>query len=292
MMWGSMAIFHYVDGAFIPEEKAYVSALDLGILRGYGIFDYVQIYQGKAFHLQDHLERFKWSAEQVELSLPVSLSELTHLVDELLAKNPSIDAGVRLLLTGGPSGQDQLLPEEAPSLILLFHPYQAPPERYYNKGMKAITTNLLRIIPGVKTTNYMPAIFAMNKAKKMGFDDAIYLNDRQELLEGSISNAFFFKEGKLITSDSNSIVKGVTRAILLRLAADHFPIEFRSLPLSEVSSCQEAFLCSSRKEVAPLVQIDNMIIGSGTPGPLSTKLRALFQDYITHYFADLAVSSI
>ncbi|HAB99766.1 MAG TPA: amino acid aminotransferase [Parachlamydiales bacterium] len=281
-----MTIFHYVNGTFVPEKEAYVSALDLSVLRGYGVFDYVQIYQGKAFHLQDHLERFKWSAEQVELTFPWDLSSLSQLVDELLAKNPPIDAGVRLLLTGGPSGQDQLLPETAPQLILLFHPYTPPPERYYTKGMRALTTNLLRIIPGVKTTNYMPAIFAMNRAKKTGFDDAIYLNGQEELLEGTISNLFFFKNGKLITSDSNSIVKGVTRAILLQLAAPYFPIEFRSLPLSEVSSCQEAFLCSSRKEVAPLVQIDDKIIGSGKPGPCSAKLLSLFQNYVANYFAE------
>lgn len=281
-----MTIFHYVNGAFVPEEKAYVSALDLSVLRGYGVFDYVQIYQGKAFHLQDHLERLKWSAEQVELSLPMSLSDIDRLVQELLAKNPSIDAGVRLILTGGPSGQDQLLPDSASHLILLFHPYTPPPQKYYTQGMKAVTTSLLRIIPSVKTTNYMPAIFAMNKAKKRGFDDAIYLSDRQELLEGTISNVFFFKNGKLITSDSNSIVKGVTRSILLKLAAPYFPIEYRSLPLEEVASCQEAFLCSSRKEVAPLVQIDDIVVGEGKPGPFSAKLRSLFQDYVANYFAE------
>ncbi len=280
-----MGTFHYVNGAFVPEEKAYVSALDLSVLRGYGVFDYVQVYQGRAFHLQDHLERLKWSAEQVELSLPMGLAELDQLVQQLLAKNPSIDAGVRLIVTGGPSGQDQLLPDAGSHLILLFHPYTPPPEKYYTHGMKAVTTNLLRIIPSVKTTNYMPAIFAMNKAKQRGFDDAIYLSDRQELLEGTISNVFFFKDGKIITSDSNSIVKGVTRSILLRLAEPHFPIEYRSLPLSEVSSCQEAFLCSSRKEVAPLVQIDDIVIGTGKPGPSSAKLRSLFQDYVANYFA-------
>jgi branched-chain amino acid aminotransferase len=280
-----MTIFHYVNGAFVPEEKAYVSALDLSVLRGYGVFDYVQIYQGKPFHLQDHLKRLKWSAEQVELSLPMSLSELDLLVQELLAKNPPIDAGVRLIITGGPSGQDQLLSVDPAHLILLFHPYIPPPERYYTQGMKAITNNLLRIIPSVKTTNYMPAIFAMNKAKKLGFDDAIYLNDQQELLEGTISNVFFFKDGKLITSDSNQIVKGVTRAILLQLAALHFPIEFRSLPISELPFCQEAFLCSSRKEVAPLVQINDIILGTGKPGPCSAKLLSLFQNYVASYFA-------
>lgn len=281
-----MAIFHYIDGAFVPETAAQISALDLGILRGYGVFDYVQIYQGKPFHLRGHLERFKWSAEQVELSLPVKLEELETLVKELLAKNAPIDAGVRLILTGGLCGPHQLLPDGHSNLFLLFHPFTPSTESIYTQGLKAITTTLLRVIPSVKTTNYMPAIFAMNKAKKLGFDDAIYMNDKQELLEGTISNLCFFKDGCLITSDSDQIVKGVTRSILIELAAPYFPIEYRSLPVKEVASCQEAFLCSSRKGVAPLVQIDDIVIGSEKPGPCTQKLRELFQECVKEYFLE------
>ncbi|MDP1614442.1 MAG: aminotransferase class IV [Methylococcales bacterium] len=287
-----MGIFHYINGAFVPETAAYVSAFDLGVLRGYGIFDYVQIYQGRPFHLLDHLERFKWSAEQVELPLPLDMSKLEELVHELLAKNPQIDAGIRLILTGGMSGQHQLLPEAEANLLLLFHPFTPLSETCYTHGLKAITTSLLRIMPAVKTTNYMPAIIAMNKAKKIGFDDAIYMNEKEELLEATISNLCFFKEGRLITSDSNAIVKGVTRSLLLKLAASHFPIEYRSLPLNEVPSCQEAFLCSSRKGVAPLVQINEIPIGSGNPGPQTQQMKKLFQEYVNKYFSSTLKSSL
>ncbi len=278
-----MTIFHYLNGAFVRGENAFVSALDLGLLRGYGVFDYAQVYGGKIFHLMDHLERLKWSAEQVELSLPMSLEEMQELSEELASKNPQIDAGIRFVLTGGVSGQDQLLPDGAANLVMLFHPFTPPPEKYYTRGMKVITTRMLRSLPGVKTTNYMPAIFATNRAKKMGFDDAVYIDARGGILEGMISNAFFFKNGTLITSDSDQIVKGVTRALILELAKDHFPIEFLSLPLSELKDCEEAFLCSSRKEVAPLVQINDQVIGDGLPGPKCAKLRGLFQDYVKQY---------
>lgn len=283
-----MTIFHYVNGAVVPEEKAVVSALDLGLLRGYGVFDYVQVYQGKPFHLMDHLQRLLWSAEQVGLSLPIGLEEIEKLSKKLLSNNQPIDAGLRLIITGGYSGQDQLLPSEPAHLMMLFHPFTPTPEKYYTRGMRVITTRMLRSLPGVKTTNYMPAIFAASKAKKMGFDDAVYVNAQEEILEGMISNAFFFKQGTLITSDSDQIVKGVTRAVILELAKPHFPIEMRSLPLSELKDCEEAFLCSSRKEVAPLVQIDDTIIGSGKPGPQCAKLRKLFQEYVAAYLKESA----
>ena len=280
-----MTVFHYVNGTHVLEENAQISALDLGILRGYAVFDYVQLYKGKPFHLMDHLERLKWSAEKIELPLPLGLDDIYDLAHDLIKKNKPIDAGIRFILTGGES-HDLLLPANKSNLMMLFHPYTPHPERYYTEGMKVITTNLLRTMSAVKTTNYMPAIFAMKKAKIAGFDDALYLNERQEVLEGTTCNTFFFKDGTLITSDSNEIVQGVTRKILLELAKPYFSIEYRSLSLSEVESCEEAFLCSSVKDVVPLVQINEMKIGSGVPGPLSAKLRSIYRSYIENYLME------
>jgi len=280
-----MTIYHYVNGAFCREKETYISPFDLSVLRGYGVFDYVQLYKGQPFHLMDHLERLKWSADQIELSLPTSLNTIVDITYALIEKNPAIDAGIRFIITGSICSQDLLTSSDSPSLIILFHPYIPNPERYYTKGMRVITTDILRTMSTVKTTNYMPAIFAMKRAKETGFDDALYINYRKELLEGTTCNLFFFKDGSLITADSTDIVKGVTRSILLRLAEPHFPIEYRSLSLDEIQSCQEAFLCSSVKDVVPLIQINDIKIGSGTPGPYSEKLRNLYRSYIKDYLS-------
>lgn len=280
-----MTIYHYVNGAFFQDKETYISPFDLSVLRGYGVFDYVQLYKGQPFHLMDHLERLKWSAEQVEISLPTSLDTIVDITYALIERNPPIDAGIRFMITGGMCSQDLLTPNPGFSLIMLFHPYIPYPERYYTEGMRAITTNILRAMPAVKTMNYMPAIFAMKRAKEAGFDDALYVNDRKELLEGTTCNLFFFKNESLITTDSSDIVKGVTRSILLRLAEPHFSIEYRSLFLDEIQSCQEAFLCSSVKDVVPLVQINDSKIGLGIPGPHSEKLRNLYRSYIKDYLS-------
>ena len=280
-----MAIYHYVNGVFFRDKETYISPFDLSVIRGYGVFDYVQLYKGQPFHLMDHLERLKWSAEQIEISLPKSLDTIANATYALIERNPLIDAGIRFMITGGMCSQDLLTPDSGFNFIMLFHPYTPQPDRYYREGMRAITTNILRSMPGVKTTNYIPAILAMKRARKAGFDDALYVNDRRELLEGTTCNLFFFKNGSLITADSTDIVKGVTRSILLRLAETHFPIEYRSLSLDEILSCQEAFLCSSVKDVVPLVQINDTKIGSGLPGPHSKKLRNLYRSYIKDYLS-------
>lgn len=271
-----MSFIHYVNGSFV--SKATIDITDSGILRGYGIFDYVRLYQGKPLHLIEHLKHLQSSAQQMELSLPISIEDLYDLTFSLIEKNPPIDAGIRFLVTGGINGKDQFLPVGKSSLFMLFHPYTPHPERYYLEGMRVITTQMSRSFPSVKSTNYITGIIAMKKAQKIGFDDALYLDQEGKLLEGTTSNVFFFKDEKIITADSG-IYKGVTREIILELAKEKFPIELRKLHLSEIEDCDEAFLTSSTKEIMPLVQIDDKMVGLGKPGPRTKLLRELFKDY-------------
>lgn len=277
-----MAAIHYVNGQFLSETEALISALDLGLLRGYGAFDYVQAYNGKPFHLTDHLNRLKWSLDQIQLALPLDVESIQELTYELLARNEALDGGIRFVVTAGIS-QDQFLPIGQPSFIMLFLPYTPIPAEYYTRGMRVITTRMLRMLPSVKTTNYMPAVFAMKKAKAAGFDDALYLNDRQEILEGTTCNVFFIKEGTIMIPNSDDVVKGVTRSILINITSEHYSLEYCPIYLEDVESFDEAFLCSSVKDVIPLVQIEDKTIGNGMPGPITGHLRKLYREYIDSY---------
>jgi branched-chain amino acid aminotransferase len=278
-------IYHFIDGAFVSEQEAAISPFDLGLLRGYGVFDYVQLYKGKPFHLDAHLDRLRWSAEQIELSLPKSREEIKELVTQLINKNQPIDAGIRFLVTGGMCGREFLLPANQSTFSMLFHPTKPQPERYYTEGMHAVTFQIERANPCVKATNYTHAIMAMKKAAKSAVDDAIYLNSAEELLEATTSNLFFLKEGKWITATDDQVVNGVTRGILLKLIGAHYPIEFRALSMEEIETCDEAFLSSSVKDAVPLVQIDHMKIGNGLPGIHTAKIRTLYHHYINNYFS-------
>ncbi|MDN3506239.1 MAG: aminotransferase class IV [Simkaniaceae bacterium] len=269
---------HYADGEFTENPK--IETSDLGLTRGYGVFDYARLYQGKPFHLTDHLKRLLWSAEQIGLELTTTLEDLLELTQALIEKNPPIDAGIRFLITGGEPQENHLLAKGDPKLLMLFQPYTPPPHRYYKEGMRLCTTNNLRILPSVKTTNYMPAIFGMKKAKEMGFDDALYVNGADEILEATTSNVFFFKKETLITPDAD-IVKGVTRSIFLELAKEEFPIECRTIHHDEIKDCDEAFLTSSIKGGIPLVQVDDQTIGKGLPGPYTRLLCEKFEQYLT-----------
>lgn len=275
--------YHYVNGSFIPHLEASISPLDLGVLRGYGVFDYVQLYKGRPFHLMDHLERLKWAADRVGLRFPLSLTAITDLTFDLIKKNQPIDAGIRFIITGGKT-KDLLIPcENEANFMILFHPCEPNPETFYTKGMSVITHQMLRMMPSVKTTNYYPAIFAMKKAQELGRNDALYLNNQKKILEGTTSNVFFFNGKKLITSNSKDIVKGITRKVILKMAKDHYDIEYRSLHIDEIESCEEAFLCSSVKDLIPLVKIDEKSVGDGRPGQVTAHLRKIYWEYIRNH---------
>ena len=277
-------IYHFVNHAFVAHREVAITPFDLGLLRGYGVFDYVQLYQGRPLHLDEHLKRLQWSAEQVDLPLPKSLDELRALTVELIDRNPSINAGIRFLVTGGMCGDELLSPSGQSGLLLLFHPFDPYPQRYYQRGLRAMTVDVKRCYPCVKVTDYTPAILAMKHAHRAAVDEAIYLSAAQELLEATTSNLFFFRKGKWITAPQDQVLNGVTRKILLQLAQPHYAIELRALHIKEVETCQEAFLCSSRKDVIPLVQIDGKPIGNGLPGPCATHMRTLFHTYCQDYF--------
>lgn len=279
-----MTIFHYVNGKIVPDEKAGVHVLNLGLLRGYGVFDYAQTYGGRPFHLRAHIERLQRSAEEIGLNLPMSIDEIEQVAWDLIEYNEPIDAGVRFLVTGTLCGKDILQPGDISSLTMLFHPFTPLNTEAYTKGFKAVTTKHIRYMPHVKSINYMPTIFAMKEAVAKGADDALHLNDSGGIIEATTSNVFFVKNGKLITDDSNQLVKGVTREIILNLAQKEYPIEYRTVHLSEFSTYDEAFLTSSAKDLVPLVEIDGIAVGNGSPGPISDHLRRLYHNYIEEYF--------
>ena len=277
-----MSVFHCINGKIVAETDAVISALDLGLLRGYGVFDYAQCYNGRPFHLRAHIERLMRSAIAVELNIEMSIDEIENLAWDVIKRNAPIDAGIRFVITGGLS-HDLLLPSGSASFYILFHPCLSMQASEAPLGVRAITTPVFRYLPNVKTTNYMPAIFARKKALKLGAYDALYLDLSQGIIEGTTCNVFFVKNGTLITDDSNELIKGITRELLLNIGKDHYPIEYRALHINEISSCQEAFLTSSVKDLVPLVQIDDHIVGNGTPGAITAHLRALYHLYIENY---------
>ncbi|MBS0621104.1 MAG: aminotransferase class IV [Verrucomicrobia bacterium] len=268
----------YVNGAFVQEDEAKISVLDLAILRGFCVFEYMRTYRGKPFHLEDHLLRLKHSATQIGLQLPHSLEEIAEIVYTLLRSTPSPESSIKILITGGIS-PDQFYPSAQSSLIAFNYPLVLFPESDYENGIRTITTNVLRPYPSCKSTQYIGGVLAMQKGKELKAKEALYVNPQGKILEATTSNFFGYKNGTLYTYSSPEVLTGITREVVLREVKGKLPVVNRPILYEEIPELEEAFITSSTKEVMPVVQIDDHPIGSGQVGPVSREIRALFKSY-------------
>ena len=267
----------YVNGEFVPAEHASLPLNDLGIVRGYGVFDLWRTYDGTPFHQPEHLQRFAHSAEQINLTLPWAASELSALIDETVARNRLDNVSIRVVATGGPAS-DYMTPQGEPSLVIMVTPAPIYPEAQYTEGCKAITVEMIRERPTVKSLNYIGAIVAVGEAKEQGAIEALYRTADNHITEGTRANFFLFKGNRLITPEVE-ILPGITRMAVLKLAGERFDVVERAIHADELAEADEAFITSSTKEVLPIIQIDETIIGDGKPGANTRFLLDEFRAY-------------
>jgi branched-chain amino acid aminotransferase len=272
-----MANIFYVDGEFVSSSDAALPVTDLAILRGYGVFDFLRTYGGRPFHLDEHLQRLRRSASLIDLDLPWSHEEIKGIVLETIARNNLPECNVRILVTGGAT-DDFITPKNEPRLMVMVTPASPPAPHYYTDGAKLITFQTERYIPGAKTINYIPAIRAMKRARAAGAIEALYIDREENALEGTTTNLFAFIGDKLVTP-GDGILWGITRSVVLELAQEMFTLEMRTLPLQELLRADEVFITASNKQVMPIVQIDDTVIGDGRLGPRTWQIMAKFAEY-------------
>ena len=268
---------YYIDGEFVPADRAAIPVNDLAVLRGFGVFDFLRTYGGRPFHLQDHLRRLKHSAEQIGLQCPWSLEQLEEIVGQTLQRNDHPEANIRIVVTGG-SSEDYLTPGARPRLIVMVTSLIVMPAQWYEHGIKIITASVERLIPGAKSIDYIPAILALQRAAREDAVEAVYLDGADHVLEGTTSNLFMFDSGKFVTPDRD-VLGGITRKVVRKLVQTRFAVDMRDISLDELLAAEEVFLCSSNKEVVPVVQVDEVVIGDGKPGSHTTKVMTMFGEY-------------
>ena len=273
---------YYVDGNYLPEDRAVLSVNDLGLLRGYGVFDFLRTYNGRPFHLADHVARLYQSAKIIDLSLPCSENEMIDIALKTFERNKALaEANIRLVVTGGASA-DSITPDNRTRLLVMVTDLHQCPEQWYRKGAAVITSRGERYLPRAKSTNYLPAILALAQARRQGAMESIYMDREGHLLEGTTTNFFAFINGRL-TTPGNSILLGITRQVILKLAAGEFDAEIRDIHGDEIPGMEEAFITASNKQVVPVVRIDKHIIGDGRPGKRTRRLMQLFSAYTHQY---------
>jgi len=277
-----MSNIFYIDGEFIPEKDARIPVNDLAILRGYGIFDFLRTYGGKPFHLKDHLKRLEHSAKSIDLKLPLSIEEIHEIVLETLKRNQHKHSNVRIVVTGGQT-DDFITPCGKPRLLVMVTEVRVYPRKWYEDGVKIITFPLERQIPAAKSLNYLSAILALKEAYRKNAVEAVYTDRNENLREGTTSNFFIFIDGKMVTPGTEDILPGITRQVVLELAEHEFEVRIRDIHMDELTKAQGAFLSSSNKQVLPVVQVDELIIGDGKPCEQTRLVMKRFEEYTKRY---------
>ncbi len=272
---------YYVNGEFLPAEEAKLGIEDIGLLRGFGIFDFFSVRGGKPLFLDFHLQRFIHSAEGMGLSLPLDSEALKKTIHQLLLLNNTFDAGIRLVLTGGYS-PNSYLPSQ-PNFFILEQNFSYPDPELYSKGVSLLFHQYTREIPAIKTTNYVVSILQAKRLQEAGAYDLLY-HDGQEISESSRSNFFVVLPGQRILTSSRNILMGITRQQVLEVAKfTNYTVEEGRLSLSDLAQAEEAFLTSTIKGILPVIQVEGQWIGNGKVGAITQELMAYWDDYVEQY---------
>ena len=309
-----MADIIYLNGHLVPRSEARLSPFDRGFLYGYGLFETMRAYNGHIFRLDRHLARLRRSAEILGLSpdaIAVSRSLDSERSEEKGAAKQSLETACRKTLTANglkdarvrltvSAGEGDMVPDPgtspSPTVLVTAESLTPLPVQSYEQGFKAVLSSLRRDsqspLSGLKSTCYLNNVLARTEARAAGYDEAILLNERGYLAEGSTTNIFLVRkppslEGKgqvrvLITPSLESgVLPGITREAVLEIAqALNIEVQERETELKELTEAEEAFVTNSILEIMPLTWLDGKPIGTGEPGQLTRKLMAAYRKLV------------
>ena len=270
----------YVNGRFVPEEEAVISVFDRGFLFADGVYEVTSVLDGKLVDFGGHVARLARSLSELDMSAPVDDTRLETIHRELIARNDLVEGLIYLQVTRGAADRDFVYPEGAePSLVLFTQAKPLIDTKAAREGLKvAFVEDIRWARRDIKTVQLLAPSMCKMAARAQGCDDA-WMVEEGHVTEGTSNNAYIVtKGGTIVTRNlSNSILHGITRAAVLRLAGEaQMKVEERAFTPEEARDAAEAFVTAASSFVTPVIEIDGVMLGDGTPGPVATRLRALY----------------
>lgn len=242
----------WTQGQIVEREKAGVGLTDLGLRRGYGLFDFMRTYDGLPFMQDYHINKFLHSAkEELYLDLNITQQELREIIGALV-KKVGRDVGITLLATAGPSN-DLYTPMNPPELFAYTSDLPKPPQ----EPIHTVTLDYERPWARTKTFHYFPAQLRLRQANDPKVKEVLYKNHAKELVEASRSNLFALQGARLITP-AEGILLGATRKITLDIAEKvGLSIDYRGIREDELEGLDGLFITSTMREILPIAKVDS-----------------------------------
>jgi branched-chain amino acid aminotransferase len=278
-----------VNGRVFDQEHAVVSVFDHGFLYGEGVYETLRTFNGQPFLFDRHMQRLRNSSSMLRLSAPFGDDELERRCRDTmdaagLGRGPDSEAYIRILLTRG-IGELSYDPGACPvpSVIVIVKPQVDPPREAYEKGVTLALVDVVRNHPGsvnplIKSNNLLTNALAMQEAARHGAYEGIMRNFRGELAECTTSNLFLVKDGVALTPPlASGLLPGITRAFLFEVGREAgITVREAVLRDDDLASADEVFITSTTRGVVPATKIDNRIVGSGVPGPVTRGLGSAY----------------
>lgn len=274
----------YIDGNLVPKSQAKISVFDHGFLYGDGVFESILVTDGVAFKLKEHIERLYESAKALCINIPINKEEMIKTIVEVVRANGFKDAYIRVIVTRG-VGDLGLDPRKCfrPTIVIIVDKIKLYGDEAWSGGLTAIISSVRRdrvdaTTHEIKSMNYLNNILAKLEANAVGADEAIMLDDRGFVAEGTADNVFIVKNCVIYTPPRTSgILPGITRARVMRLAEElGYKVVERDITPAELLTADEIFLTGTAASIVPVVKISGRVVGNGKPGPITRKLAEKF----------------
>ena len=279
-----MARYAYVNGRYVTHGDAAVHIEDRGFQFADGVYEVVPIVNSRMVDAGPHLDRLERSLSELTIAMPLSRKVLELVMDELIARNGVNEGLIYMQVTRGVSPRDHKFPSGVrPSIVMTTKRLRFLTQKKLSDGVKVITIPDIRWTRcDIKTVALLPNCMGKTEAAAAGAYEAWQVDGDGMVTEGTSSNAWIVThDDKLVTRPAgHEILRGVTRQTLLRIAAEAgLSFEERPFSVEEAKSARETFLSSATSFVTPVVELDEVTIGDGTPGPLSRRLQGWYLDY-------------
>jgi D-alanine transaminase len=279
----------YLNGVFIPQQDAVISAMDRGFLFGDGVYEVLPVYNGKIFRFEQHIDRLNRSLSAIKLSIDYDYAVWLKIFEQLLEANKQFgkNQSIYLQVTRGPAPErNHAFPSTIhPTIFAISYPLKTLPYEQLLQGKKAITLEDTRWqLCNIKATSLLANVLLYEEALDKECAEAILIRDG-EVLEGATSNVFIVKNNTIITPPlSQFILGGVTRDLVLTLAQEHNVATLQTaISKEELFQADEVWITSSTREIYPIIQIDDTIIQAGKPGKIWHKMINHYHEFIENF---------
>ncbi len=263
----------------MKAQDAKISVFDHGFMYGDGVYDTLRTYGGKVFGIDNHLSRLEKSVKMLGLKIPYGREKIARMIEGLVKKNGPGELRIRITVTRGINNYDFGTCAK-PTFLIHSAPLKQEPAWVYKKGVDVITVNYERMAPEAKTTSLLPLILANREMYKKKAYEAVFVDCRGFVREGTITNVFMIKDGVLITPKTG-VLSGTVRRLVITLAKKAgMKTKIIDFKKDVLEKADEIFISNAPRKIIPVKIINGKRVGKGGVGEYSKKLMSLFDEYI------------